>query len=1755
MSEAGAALDISKVTVRPRATTEVKSEGTSKAHSKRASVLARKVVLERQKASVERQLELEARKRELEEKIQAAEAECWALSEHAGSKLSEPIRPQLAHPRLTRPDYAATPKTLKNEARKPKNDSAGADSDEEMPTIRVVTRSAVKPPFDGDPLYFASFKSQFRFIDESKMSNAEKLNRLIESLAGRAADIVRPTVLMGDAGYDQAWKMLHKRFGDSHIVTMAWLDKLRGPQIKANDSRAIQNLSDDTRACFETLRAMKRLNSVTNDHVKTIYERLPFSAQNRWRKKATTARIDCGEYPPFVDFVEFLESVSTETNDPLFGHFRMTSTQGQGQGHQNKSHGSDHRTFVTETRPTGASNGRKLKCYKCTGEHKLVDCTDFQTLSARDKLAFVKTKKLCFNCISTSNHSSGVCRGPSCTCGSRKKHHSCLHDAFVDGQGGVPANSEHVMAATHAASSSSVALPIIAVKARAMHDISGSTECYANVLLDPGSTKTFCSTELVKKILVTNDLSQLPDSGLTVQTLTSKSVVSAKSVDLELSSLIGRNRSACRDFSLRRVSVVDNFPVINNSVSLDSVDRFSHLKGIGFERGNVDMIVGQDHSDLLLPLEIRKGDLGQPYAIRTVLGWTINGPFSSTKADSDDCTINSCFLKCQDSDSLQQTVEKFWKIDGKLSDDLEMSPDDKHVIDVWDSTVQQVDGHYQFDIPFKHDPPELPNNKAMAIARLNSLKARFRRDSEFCSRYTAEINDLLDQGFAEPVEENAFEPIGKTWYLPHHKVTNVNKPDKFRIVFDCSAEFEGTSLNNAVFQGPDLTQDLLSVLLKFRQDHVAIMGDIKGMYHQVKVTPSDRDALRFLWWPDGNWKSDFRTYRMTVHLFGGVWSPSAANYALQRTATEFGSSHSKNVVETVFENFYVDDCLKSVPSTDVACQTINELTEMLSLGGFHITKWISNSRDVIQSVPIDDRSSDVKSCELENDRLPTERALGVKWMIEEDVFSVKVKHVEPVFTKRGVLKVFSSVFDPLGFAGPFVMTAKLIFQDEVKRHLEWDEAMSPTNVIKWQQWLSELPLLENFRVPRCVLPPHASLETCELELHIFCDASELAYGAVAYLRVIDQLDDVHVSFLMAKSRLAPVKPMTVPRLELCAAVMAVKLSSILKRALNFEINKVSFWTDSMIVLQYIYNTSRRLKMFVANRVATIHRESKPSDWSHVRSELNAADLISRGASAPEQLNGSMWLNGPSYLLTPAVEWHVSSYKAVPMDKLEVKPNDLCLATATDGTVWDTNDLYSRYSSWFKLRKSVAWLRRFLLWVKNKNSCPVGNLSVDELKSAERAILVDVQAKHYSDELKRFRDGKLIPRKSTIHDLDPVFDGTVIRVSSRLTNSPSWIDNPIILPKESHVSGLIVRHIHVIFCHPGREYVLSELRRKFWVIGARALINRTLRDCMDCRRRKSKLLTQRMADLPADRVTPGKPAFSFVGIDCFGPFMVKRGRVHEKRYGCLFTCLNLRAIHIEKLDSLDANSFLNGLMRFIARRGVPVKIRCDNGSNFVGGSKELKKSIREWNDDSHLQQQLLVREIVWQFNPPYASHWGGVWERQIRSVRNVLNVILKDQVLDDERLSTVFCEAEAIVNNRPLTVNTDSSPITPNDLLLVKKGFTCPPGCFDPRDVFRRRWRHVQFLATSFWNRWIREYLPTLQIRKKWRSVHENLKSGDIVIVADESLPRNRWKLGKIVEVYHGNDGLVRSAKLMTDNSTILRPISKLCLLESDVPAQ
>ena len=1280
-------------------------------------------------------------------------------------------------------------------------------------------------------------------------------------------------------------------------------------------------------------------------------------------------------------------------------------------------------------------------------------------------------------------------------------------------------------------------------------------------LLDTGAVRSMITSQLAQTLKLRGPLEKV-----------NITTVVQNSHECELSRVqfsIAPIKQRGPSFPAYRALVVDDLHISDRYCpnTLD-LNKWPHLKNLDLPDMQVDIVrisvlIGQDVPQAHVVLNYCWGDdpQHQPYAMKTPFAWCVAGP-TGDKKDKGEPIALSIFYDVHDDNGtdlkLHQQVERFWSLEqhGFVNDgESANSVEDLRALETLEGTTRLTSGRYKVGLLWKEETPHLPDNRSLAEKRLQQLKKCFQRDPDLAKRYKMVMNEYIEKGYAKKLsQEEAQQRSAKTWYLPHHGVVNPNK-EKVRVVYDAAANYGGTSLNKELLQGPQLNNTLIGVLLRFRKERVAVASDIESMFHRVACHEEDTDALRFLWWNKDIDKPP-SDYKMMVHLFGKTDSPCIAAWALKQTAKDNKTEFDKEVSQIVNRNFYVDDCLLSVPTAHQAIRLAHQLIQMLKKGNFRLTKFVSNNKEVLSALPAQERT--IKDLDL--DKLPSDKALGVQWNIEDDTFGVKVPVVQGRQgdnTRRGCLSTMSSMFDPLGIVSPVLLSAKRVMQRTWQLQLRWDEEL-PEDLLKgWRSWKTDLKLLNELNIPRCYFA-EGCIDSSSLQLHHFCDASEIGYGTVSYLRKESNDGSVECALVMAKSRTAPLQYVSIPRLELQAATVAVRMHRLIVKEIDLTISSTTFWTDSNITLQYINNESRRFKTYVANRVAEIREISQPTQWRHCPGILNPADDASRGLTASEVLDNGRWLQGPAFLQNSEEFWPSLDAGTLHEDDLEIKnESPVFVMTETDTLHY----LLLRYSSWRVLKRKVAWLLKYKEYLRRR--CVKGMkdndistyLTTKDLEDATLAIVKLVQHESYEMEINDLKKHDKVKLSSKIVRLRPLLIDGILRVGGRVMEAPISYEAkfPVIIPPKHHVTQLLITSFHQKLAHAGQEHVLAQMREQFWIPKGRSAVRKVVRSCLLCARQKAIRMEQIMAPLPSFRTTAYEPCFTHTGIDYFGPMNVKRGRSVVKRWGAIFTCLNSRAVHLELASSLETDSFINVLRRFINRRGPPQVIYSDNGTNFVGAEREIREAIENWNQDQ-IRNELLQKGCQWKFQPPKASHASGVWERLIRSTRRALKAILGESLAEEEVVATALTEVESILNSRPLCAVSDdpndSEALTPNHLLLQRPVQSLPPGQFVNEDLYsRKKWRQTQIIANHFWKRWLKEYVSALQERQKWHRVRRNAEVGDLVLLVDEPLSRGQWRLGRILKTFPGRDGLVRTVEVKTAGSTLVRPIQKLCLLE------
>ncbi|XP_069109596.1 uncharacterized protein [Argopecten irradians] len=1032
----------------------------------------------------------------------------------------------------------------------------------------------------------------------------------------------------------------------------------------------------------------------------------------------------------------------------------------------------------------------------------------------------------------------------------------------------------------------SCAMAIIPVKVK-LKNRPHTVETYA--FFDSGSSVSFCTEHVMKQLGGSGKKTQVTLNTMgNPYKMNTYALNGLQVCDLDMENVV----------SLPKVYTKEEMPVSQHHIPKhEEISKWSHLSDISIPNidANIGIMLGNNVPDAYTPFEVLIGPSGSPHATRTRLGWIV---WNIIRDDASQLDVN--------------------RAERVIDDKRENSVEDEHFLRQVEESVHFENGHYCIALPFRDRNVKLPNNNVQGTQRLKGLKNKLVKNHKFRSDYVNFMDNLLSKGYAEPVPDDQLERNdGRVWYLPHHGVYHPKKPDKIRVVFDCSASYMGVSLNSQLLQGPDLANKLLGVLIRFREEKVAVVGDVEAMFHQVIVPPSDRDCLRFFWWPDGNLDKEPKMYRMVSHLFGATSSPSCCNFALKCTAEEKGHQFEPIITETIKRNMYVDDCLTSTVSDEKAKALINDLSALCQEGGFRLTKWTSNSAAVLEAIPEENRATS-KQRNLESDS-PVERALGVHWFTEKDTlgFQINVKDQPP--TRRGILSMVSSVYDPLGIASPFILTAKSILQNLCKQGIRWDDDITDTDLRKWNTWISQLHELENVEVERCYKPSDFGNVT-SVQLHSFSDASDTGLGMVFYLRFIDETGRIHCSFLLGKSRVAPLKTVTVPRMELTAASSSVKLCKMIKEELGFPINETFYWTDSTSVLRYIANKNARFHTFVANRVSVIHEATEENQWRYVNTKENPADCASRGLSIGKFRQNPQWINGPDFLWKSESEWpEYQLDKTIENDDAEVKRVVNTASLDKTNSCEGMDRLLTRFSDYTKLKRITAWM---LTAIGNLKAAVQRTKDItDRIKSSESntrnrekmmetAILADrqsrlaeapkrvkslfltsdalnrsemalaryVQRTDFQEEFESLQRCGKVNKSSKLRDLDPYIDNGLLRVGGRLERADMSFDakHPIILPKESRMSQLLIEDVHRSVGHLGKNSILTVLRQRYWIIRANASIKRVVSRCVICRKYQAPCSRQKMANLPRERLVPDEPPFTKVGMDFFGPLETKRG---------------------------------------------------------------------------------------------------------------------------------------------------------------------------------------------------------------------------------------------------------------------------------------
>lgn len=909
--------------------------------------------------------------------------------------------------------------------------------------------------------------------------------------------------------------------------------------------------------------------------------------------------------------------------------------------------------------------------------------------------------------------------------------------------------------------------------------------------------------------------------------------------------------------------------------------------------------------------------------------------------------------------------------------------------------------------------------------------------------------------------------------------------------------------------------------------------------------------------------------RMTRVPFGATASPFLLAATIRHHLKKYQEKYPEEV-KVLDECLYVDDLITGADDVKTALKLSQRAKEIMSSANMKLCKWNTNSSE-LQNEWKQRNNDEVVEIKGPNPL----KVLGLTWNRDTDEFAFDTNELIEFLqnkrdTKRGVLQTAARIFDPIGFLSPFTIRVKCLFQEMWERGILWDENI-PLDLAKtWHQWCSEISHLKRITIPRrydedndikIKCDETSAKATVEREMHVFTDASEKAYCAAAYLRCIKGNGECTTSLIASKTKVAPLKKMTIPRLELMGALIGARLGKFISNKLHVS-DKMYFWTDSMITFHWIRSSSKQWKPFVENRVSEIQSLTSPENWKHCSGKENPADCGTRGLSAQALQEEVLWWHGPEWLKTGA-----QTYEIEPQ---VINENDDVLEYVVQNTTIDQNcivlplfDLH-KYSGLNKALRITAWIQRFVYNARTQKKRN-GQLCTEEIQQAEQYWIKHTQSNSFPKEMDSLMKNTNMDRHSKIISLKPFLDEYgLLRVGGRLqeTNWSFTQKHPYILPGNEVFSELLIRKAHEDVMHSGLQATLNQLRERYWILKSRQMTKNCVKCCLICRRARVKAGQQVSAPLPKERINEAQ-AFEITGVDFAGPIYVKPE--NKKAYIALFTCAVTRAVHLELVSDLTTDAFLLAFKRFIARRGICSVIYSDNAKTFKKAEKDLKL-LWTFMNGKPLQELFTDKRITWKYIVERAAWWGGMWERLVRSVKTCLRKVLGKSYLEFEELQTLICEVEAVINSRPLsylhTDITEPSPLTPAHFLTGQRITTLPS--YPLHDFssektnaiqINKRLQYRQRLSTHFWNRWKKEYLMELRSAHHVSNTFNQsipFKIGDVVLIHDYKQPKHMWKMGRIDETFMGRDGKIRSCAVRLPSGFVLkRPVQLLYPLEVD----
>ena len=1638
-------------------------------------------------------------------------------------------------------------------------------------------------------------------IDKSSLSGVEKFIYLKMALEGEAMKLIEGYPVT-EGNYALALGDLNEAYGDPDVVINHHVSKLLNLPSQTTP-QSLRNLYTSISAHVRSLEAL----GVTSESYSIFLVPIVKSKLNdKLRKEVTRKKIK--------DITELLhelkEEVGTETSSnqvklAFENEAPVKETRPPNRSNYKSWSNSPYQQPVTASAQSLNINTKTQYCIFCPGtqSHWVEDCNRVKHLKPHEVREMVIKENGCFCCF-YKGHSIRDCRLRSrmkCNKCQSRNHNTYLHE---EGRKGAyitvttnPVEMSAVAPVENASTEKSATSPPSdnAVKtevkgANAIHARQGrestimpiirvrikgnnGRKLELNAMLDQCSDQSFIRADVTKELQLDGPTIPMEVAGISGITdgRKDRKLVETKlystSFNHEVEVSLVEMPVICKPIS--RPSVPSDILNSRNLRNLQLAD--DYMKD---EEKEIHILIGLDHYYNFITGRIKRASQ-QPVAIETVFGWMLVSDSQNQQMQSSS-SITTMFISTEVERCLNQDLKKFWEVEESVIE-KPVKPENKQAIQKFHKSVKYdpVTKKYTVSLPFINDDRNIASNYKVAEKQFYSLLKRFEAKPDLKYQYNEAMSEYINEGFAEQVpEDELYSTEPGIYYMPHRAVIKEeNTTTKTRIVFNASSSGKNqVSLNDKLLIGPKLQPSIVEILMRWRCKPVALVADIRKMYSMIEVEENDRNSLRFLWLEN----NQIKHYRHTVLAFGLRSAPYLAIETVQSHIKKFIDIHP-DVTESLLDSTYVDDYCNSEETVSNAMDTVTTASQIMTEAGMELRKWQSNEPEVMKHCKAISPSTDVTKDER--------KVLGMHWKSSEDYlyYIPKAPKQFPLkyISKRMIIGSAAKLHDPIGFISPVVIKAKMMIQQLWAAGVEWDENLVETQIAEeWMRWCEDLEAVKEIKINRKYVPVNTVIK--HQQIHVFNDASEKGYATVAYLRSEDDKGKIYIALITSKTKVAPLKIITLPRLELMSALIGSRISLKIKDALKDESMKAYLWSDSRLTYG---QTEVRWKTFVENRAQEIRENTDPVQWRHCPGKDNPADIASRGTTAVRLKESSLWWGGPSWLKEDEVHWpkRMNSL-GTNNDALKEKRMKQYTCLVTDTTIQSNVIEPHKYSKLSTLLRKTAYVKRFVNNCRKKMQKKPLTLNkwptAEEIDEALKCWLKSVQREYYPEEVDRLKAKSPIKQDSKISQLSPYIDEDtgLIRMEGRIHNAQLTESekHPVILPHQSHIVKLLVENIHMKQMHSGVNHTLITLRNEFWVTRARSLVKSVVKSCILCRMHMPKRITVPYSPLPADRVTEASP-FQIIGIDFTGPIHIEETKITTKRttkkcpvktvkvkttskaYIALTTCAVTRAVHLELVPDLSTDAFMRSFRRFVSRRGTSQVIYSDNAQTYKCAEKGIKQCYEILNSPK-FQEFLSERSIKWKYICPLSPWWGGYWERLMKTIKIPLKKVLGKSFMSSDELYTVLTEVEAMVNSRPIcAVHDDPNSLeylTPANFLIGRSTINLPVRPLKHTEVhptvtrkeLNNLLRNQEKALKRVWKMWREEYLRSLGTSPAIKD-QMPIKEGDLVMVASNLQPRCTWSVGRVSELLEGRDGRIRSAIVKVKGKLRTRPVQLMSKLE------